>query len=451
MLKSVLSAAAIFVLLFAICFMPASVSARRCPEKMPETLLSLYKNSDAIYIARFDKIEDGEIGEQTPDYTAVSIKKYFSISSTLKGESRKFFVLDEVDYRYQNTGEVSEESEVTEKAEAYEDSEEIISLNPGDSLLLFLKNSEGEESPTLTDYRDGTKKLSTADIGVYESRIKELNSIFSAEKVDEVQIVRWLIRCAEDPATRWEGTFELLQSVQNLEWMEKSTEERKAKIARGEATEPEKTSETEEDRVFETGNPTFAKLLDVNQKQTLSNLLLNRASSPSPDIEDKTPIIRGDRELLELVQRWGDSRLPSYLLDQLRARSEEPYAVADLMNSIAGILNDARISELANRYGEISYEDAAAEVSEENQPDKEVAADAVTEENSVNGDDVEPEETKAAEVPVSTEDKGADGETVTPKKITYKELRQNILSEFLQRSERVLAKKQQAKDLAAVH
>ncbi len=178
MLRSLFSAAAIFFLLFSICFLPASVAARRCPVKMPETLLSLYQNSDGIYIATFDKTVDGEVAESTADYTALNIKKHFSISSTLKGESRKFAVIDDTDYRYKGTAETPGEPLEEEESE---DPEASIGLKPGDTLLLFLKNGDEDDSPQLTDYRDGTKKLSMEAIAVYEARIKDLNDIFSSK------------------------------------------------------------------------------------------------------------------------------------------------------------------------------------------------------------------------------------------------------------------------------
>ncbi|MBC7899041.1 MAG: hypothetical protein H7070_03225 [Saprospiraceae bacterium] len=401
---------------------------------MPETLLSLYQNSDSIHIARFDKTEDGEVSEDTPDYTAISIKKHFSISSSLKGESRKFFVLDEVDYRYKNTGAVSEGPD---ESEEMEDEEGIVPLEPGDSLLLFLKKSEDGEDPKLTDYRDGTKKLSTEEIGVYEARIKELNSIFAAEKVEASDIVQWLIRCAEDPATRWEGTFELLQSAQNMEWQEKSAQELKEKIARGEVIEPEDAGAEQSEELFETGSIIFAKMLDANQKQALSDLLLNGASA-NAEGEEESRSIRGDAELVELVQRWGDARLPTYLLEQLR-NSSDAYAVSELMNSISAILDDQQASSLAERYSEIAYEEDSGEVETENEPENEASADVDSQVNSITEDS----ENDAPAASSFEDEAVVESEREEPKKLTYKEVRQDILARFLERCEKVLAKKPQ--------
>ncbi|MEO7672940.1 MAG: hypothetical protein ABIU09_02545 [Pyrinomonadaceae bacterium] len=400
---------------------------------MPETLLSLYQNSDAIYIATFDKKADGEITEDTPDYTALGIKKHFSISSTLKGESRKFFVLDDNEYRYKNT--VPATGEVEEGAEA-EDPESSVELKPGDTLLLFLKNGDEKDAPTLTDYRDGTKKLSMDRIGIYESRIKELNSIFSAKKVDEAKIVEWLVRCAEDPVTRWEGTFELLSSFQNVEWLEQAAEQRKARIERGEPVEegpaesetPDEDGE-EEDSGKNVDTSRFANLLDANQKQTLANILLNRESPPANDKEETA--IAGDDELIELVKRFGDPRLVGFLIEQVRASTDEPDAVGQTMKTIAEILGDKEIASIADKYNEIAYEDDADEAADVDSETVEEGQEGETKAEPA-GDVSEPEaDEENAENPDRTENK--------KKKFAYKEMRNDLLQKFLSRSEGVIS------------
>lgn len=447
MIRSLLSAAAIFVLLFPGLFFSTNVYARsRCPVKMPETLLSLYQNSDAIHVATFDKKTDGEITEDTADYISIGIKKHFSISSTLKGESRKFFVLEDSEYRYKNTGTTPAEAEESEEAE---DPEASIELKPGNTLLLFLKKGDESDDPTLTDYRDGTKKLSMEHIGIYESRIKELNSIFGAKKIDEAKIVEWLIRCAEDPVTRWEGTFELLGSFQNAEWVEQAAEQRKERIERGEPVEEEpsesETSNEEGEEAEGAGKnvdtSSFAKLLDVNQKQALANILLDRIAPVSEDEDKVETEIRGDDELIELVKRFGDPRLVGFLLDQLRANSDEPYAVGQAMKRISEILDDKETEALAEKYSEIAYEDDADEATveakvEEAVPDDE-ADEAETKTEKTEKTDGEGDE----DTPVVAEEETDESERVVdkPKKITFKEMRHDIVQKFLKRCETVIA------------
>ena len=162
MLRLLCCASAIFVLVISMCLLPQTAAARRCPVKEPETLLSLYQNSDAIYVATFEKLVEGTATEETEDYTVVPISKHFTISSTLKGKARKFVVIEDQDYRYKDTtsfeaevpadteakaDEAAVEETPAEEAdeEAAESAEEEIEdpteLKSGDTLLLFVTSS----------------------------------------------------------------------------------------------------------------------------------------------------------------------------------------------------------------------------------------------------------------------------------------------------------------------
>lgn len=464
MLRILLCAAAVFSLVLSICLFPQTASARRCPEKEPETLLSLYQNSDAIYIAAFDKIVEGEVVESTDDYSVKEIKKHFTISSTLKGQSRKFFVLDDREYLYKTAAPepqvaTVDESETTEQPEvieepAYEEEEDgdSFALKSGDTLLLFVKDGDEEEDgeekgegerPTLADYRDGIKKLSMEKIGVYEARIKELNSIFSAKKVSESRLLEWVIRCAEDPATRWEGTFELLQSVQIQEWNEQAAERRKERLAAGlpveeepvETEEPEGEQEEPVQKNFDTA--VFARMLDINHKQTLANILLNNHGS-SENGKDQLEPIAGDRELIELVKRWGDPRLMGFLLDKLRTGSDDAEANAGTMSIVAEILSDDDASAIAQKYEENAYEDADETVEVEAEEVDSAPPDEAKQEKTV---EVEPEADQPGE-PGETEEVEIEGPEPEVKKQTYKDLRAELMQKFLAQCEKVIAQKE---------
>lgn len=459
MLRFLFSAGAVFTLLVSMFLFPQTAAARRCPVKEPETLLSLYQNSDAIYVAVFDRIEEGEVVETTENYTTVDIKKHFTISSTLKGQARKFFVLEDQDYRYkaaaaepvQAVEEGKAESEA-EKPESTEPEEEAVvdeeeeyeddpaELKSGDRLLLFVKEAEEEnEAARLTDYRDGIKKLSTEALSAYEARINDLRSIFSAKKISEARVIDWLIRCAEDPLTRWEGTYELLRSVRNQKWRDDADRERKERIAKGLPVEQVALEYDDEEEVAgkiagRVDTSSFARLLDQNHKQTLANILLNFTK----DSSGKKEYISGDRELIELVSKWGDPRLMGFLLDQIRAGADDPSDTSDKMQMVGEILKDEDVDELAEKYSDIVYESdddqvEADEAEEAEQPEAESPEEALPVEESKNK-----QEEKDAETAVE-EEKPA------PKKMTYKELRADLLQKFLAECDRAIADSQTAK------
>src|SRR5688500_4706501 len=192
MFRFLLSSASIFVLISAT-ILPQAIAARLCEERMPVTLLSLYRGSESIYVGRYEKAEDGKPTEETADYTVVPVKKHFNISSALKGEPRKLLTLEDNEYRYKNQDVVVDaESEHSEEAAASEE------LKPGDSVLIFLKKNEESQLLEPTDFVDGIKKMTPEKLAAYEARIRELKGIFASEKPKHAQIVAWMIRCAED-------------------------------------------------------------------------------------------------------------------------------------------------------------------------------------------------------------------------------------------------------------
>src|SRR5215204_935830 len=400
MFRSLVCAAAIFFILVSVCLIPQNALARRCPVKMPETLLSLYQNSDSIYIAAYDRLEEGKVIEDTDDYTSIGRKKHFIISTTLKGEAQKFFVLEDVEYRYkERQPEVADEPEEPmdpadpEKAESAseaktepetetEEEVDFVTAEPqltaGDAVLLFVRKGSDEDPPQLTDYRDGLKKLSPERLDAYEKRIKELNGIFAEKKVSHERLLEWLIRCAQDPLTRWEGTYELLSAVQQLEWQQQAAERRRERIANGEPVEEEAPAPAEgEHEILVQGRrknidtTVFAKMIDPNQKQLLADILLYR-SSTEVEKSQKQESVRGDRELVELIKRWGDPRLLNYLLDSLRAGSGEHYYKAATMETIADLLDDDDAKLLADKYQEIAWEDETDMVSERDEEEEAV-------------------------------------------------------------------------------
>ena len=266
------------VLLICIAFMPvASLLAKAIPVKAAATLLSLYRESDAIAVGRFDKKEEFGTNRVGDGYTVVSTRTFFDISSVLKGEPRKFLALEDEEFRYQieTANEGPRQAAFIEDIESFDPDGQP---TPGDTVLIFLKRHG--DSYELADYRNGIKKLSTADLSVYIERINELNSIFGSEKVDPAAVADWLVRCAEAPATRWDGSYELLQGFRKVEWRLQNAENPKSNWS------------------FDSAD--VARTLTDNQKTTLANILIFR------DLRGENPqerTIRGDRELTELVRR----------------------------------------------------------------------------------------------------------------------------------------------------
>jgi hypothetical protein len=435
---------------------------------MPLTLLSLYRSSQFIYIGTFDRSEEGEPSEETAGYTIIPTKKFFTLSTSLKGETKKMLVLGDSEYRFKEIQpEVDEVEEVAGESETEtsedvtaaapeaeasdaetEDGEDEVDeaeLTPGDRVLLFLNNDEdeGEEGELeLVDYSDGLKKMTPEKLAAYEPRIRELNEIFSKAEPSYSEIVAWIVRCAEDPQTRWEGTYELLRSFQYLDLnaARAKTVEQKPQTDQVEA-DPERYF-PQPPKKFDTGDENFAKELTEGQKLVLTNLLLSREPpqrNQGHSIDDTARMIRGDRELFDIVKRWGDSKVATYLLEQLRYDSSDPNLKVDLMESVSTILADDLLTEIAAQYSDVRWQSDAQE------PD---TASVAANEARVNVED-EPAtaELPTAELPAvespEPDPSAAVGEPKKeqPKNKTFGEIRAGLLKKFLARAERLIAMK----------
>lgn len=441
MFKILLSVVSILVLLLPSILIPSRATA--CPVDPPETLLSLYKSSDAIYVATFDRSIDHEITEDDEERTVVNVKNHFDISSTLKGEPRKFLVLDHTEHRYKLAADSSDdESEEPEEPDAetleVEEAEDDgifgrVEPEPGDLLLMFIKNGEADDGPQLAHYRDAIKKMTPARVESYEARIRDLNSIFSAQNVDDAAIVDWLVRCALDPLTRWEGAFELLQSFEELEWREEQKREAENDESGDDVEEvaPEEESPSvkseDEGDVVEVAGPdhsVYARLLSDTHKQALMNILLERTESPEPGRKDQISI--GDRTLIDLVSKWGDDRFAHFLLDRIERSTDNASFVSDAMSKITKLLGDPELDAIESDFDDILYEDDDEFVAEVSRsiPERDVSV-PVRDPEEWSSEEIETTPNESTEAPDAP-------------KITYKQLRAELIAKFVVRARQTL-------------
>jgi hypothetical protein len=238
----------------------------------------------------------------------------------------------------------------------------------------------------------------------------------------------------------------------------------RAKLAQQKAETEEEEADSERylppaPKKFDTGDENFAKELTEGQKLLLTNMMLSR-KRPKPvrgySSDDTAGMNRGDRELIELVRRWGDSRVATNILDQIRYDSSDPNLNADLMGSVATILNDQKLTNLAEQYSEIQWRDEDDEMDAEEteepkdgaqEPDiiivqgRKLAAAETTPTGTVNV----PDEEFAEKVP----DESAAGDDAVqpknePKKKTYGDVRSELMKTFLDRADRLIARKEKA-------
>ena len=292
----------------------------------PQPLRSLYNKNALIVVARV-----GASKKMERDGSAMLMKTALTISRTLKGQTRKPTI-----YVYHWTyGEDAEQQFVI-----------------GNDLLLFLRRREDRITHKVQDGYEveypgfGIKKLSSAELDVYVARIKELEEIEQPD-IDSPEIAEWLVRCAEEPATRWEGTSELAWSAWRLVRAEQDQKDKAdagksenagalslAPIAGSLAVE-KSAEETEATLEIEESKTLLISMLTARQKERLAGALYATVA-----------VSERERELIEIEKGLKDSRLLGFLIAQLHMfETDPPEFVETIVNDVAELMGDEEVNK----------------------------------------------------------------------------------------------------------
>lgn len=331
------------ILLILLLIAAAIVAPAKSPVRARMTLLSLYTKSDIVAIGCFDKKEESGTNRVNEGFTVVTTKTSFDIATVLKGEDRKFVSIEDEDYQYQTQQNGIPKTAVFVDANNARDEE----IKPGDTVLLFL-NTDGE-SVSLVDDRDGVRKISAAEQSIYSARIKELNSIFEATKVDDKRIAAWLVRCAENAATRWEGTHELMQGFRQADWSKEK--------------DPNGYEHFDSSVTSDHGREAAAALTD-DLKDALTQILISSDFAPKTK---SNMLSDGDRELIALVKRWNPTAAARYLVCQLKSGAYSAHENAGMMYKVAELVGDNRAATLWRQYLDTQRDEASADAKEKAQ------------------------------------------------------------------------------------
>lgn len=414
------SAAVVFVLLFSLCVLqPAKVSARkRCPVEIPDSLLTLYLKSDLIVVASIESERFLKTIEEYDHGSTYEAEKSLRIFETLRGRNSDSAAFRESGYKPKNPEQSDETS-----ADAQP--------NVGDKALFFLtKDKDGFYR--LSDSASGVKALEASDLNVYVKRIAELKRITATKKNQFEKLTEWLVRLAEEPVTREEGTVDLQASFRALEYETEGGEQDEEQEAAN-----VKTLVLDED--FRAENTSeIAKLLTDSQKQRLSNALLfvvNNDLTKFNDAESEKEVTP-DYQFISLVANWNKTSLAMTAFAFLQnAGDSNRHKVTYLLDIITHLLEDEELYTISSDYqsalaeNETALTEFSAEETSETETISSESETPVGVENSAENKPVEPvaEETTAKiEAPLANEtiEKPA-------AKITYKEYREKLYAKFI--------------------
>jgi hypothetical protein len=284
------------------------------------TLLRLHRESDLIAIVTVGKSRLVKAENESKQFLTA-----LNVSTLLKGDSAQRAIPF---YHW-----VSEET-------SDEDNHQI---NPGDTLLVFLDRRKSDDHKPmdgfeLSDWSRAVKKLDNAALSVYRQRIEELTPILQRGQDNNAELIEWLVRCIEEPATRWDGALELghLTAFSPLPDQTKKEPLDEKSITAIVAQSAEKPLELEEPQ-----SPLLS-LLNEGQRGRVLNTLFS--------IQE---LRESDMELVELVRGLDDKRLLPYLVAQLhRLVPEAPELAERLVTAVAEILEDEAIEKAADHYCE---------------------------------------------------------------------------------------------------
>lgn len=425
-LPPVLVAAAVLACTFVI------TRPQACPVYIPpQPLRTLYKLSERVVVARVGARE-----VLSKEDNLASVRITLNVTENLKGSPAEVLHLYRSEFVVNEADEAKREEETVVVLTS--SGREAPRLKRGERYLFFLDPREKGDGYEVDDEGYGIKKLSDEDLKIYLERITELAEIMRREPEDKVALVEWLVRCAEQPATRWEGAYELLGSAEAAARVDdeeeapaaeppgesevKTPAEAGAKTQAGEgpralslsslpltgeaqaapeqqaaAAPPAPDSAVEEVEVVTSrsvadprnlpADPALAPLLNAVQKQRLADAFF---ATPDP--------VNGDDELMQIVKDFDDPRLPGFILARLRRVEDEAPMEAELwLRTLAASLKNERLVELADTY---TQEAPYFEEDEEETPEAETQTDASAEES----DTTNQEEAEAEEVEETPED-----------------------------------------------
>ncbi len=290
----------------------------------PQSLLDLYRQSDLVAIAHVGRstIVETEGGSKW-------LKTALRISSQFKGENRQQVI----------------------SFYHWVDDSDPDTFKPGDRLLVLLQQRESEDGERLdvyeaSDWGNSIKKLDDGALAIYRQRIEELAAIYQRGNPEPEELVEWLMRCVEEPATRVEGVHNLSKSLSLL--ASKREEENEAKPQSVEAEESARESDDDDENANEQSSDDdeakserdslkLAAAVTQDHKTRLANTLFGIAE-----------LSEADMELVSLIQKLGDERLAPYIVSQLRRVADDaPEFAVSIIWTIARVINDEDLKRLA--------------------------------------------------------------------------------------------------------
>ncbi len=163
----------------------------------------------------------------------------------------------------------------------------------------------------------GSKTLKKEEIEIYKQRISEVQQILkiSDKEIQNSETVEWLVKCAENETTRWEGTFELSPESNFMSYYSQGKKQ------------------------------DFKFFLNNNQKERLKKALLNT-----------TEMV--DFGLVDLVYKDNETQIEDFLYTKLKnLKDDELWTANNFMNRLKHKNSSIEMNEVLEEFGKLQFED----------------------------------------------------------------------------------------------
>lgn len=186
-----------------------STAVKACEEE-PQTLLSLYMNSDLIVLAKYDsngksvKSHEDEYGYSMDTPRNLLIKQVYKGLPNIGKVSFSF-----TDYVSKEKSDVPTED--NHGGEHYFD---LSKIKVGDEYLFFMTKDKETSNYYVTDYVSGVKE--TKNLAFYEQNFTELKQIVAAKTNKYELLTEWIVKSVENEISREDGITDLSESFYGL-------------------------------------------------------------------------------------------------------------------------------------------------------------------------------------------------------------------------------------------
>ena len=195
-------------------------SVKAC-EEAPQSLLSLYMNSDLIVIARYDSESEAKKANEDEYGYSLETERKLVFTKVFKGQKGLNSVsLAYSQYVSKPSQETPETEEIVPEVEEYFD---ISKIKVGGEYMFFLTKNKETGAYSVTDYTSGVKEIDK-NLSFYEKNLNELEQIVAAKENQYALLTEWIVRSIENKDSREDGIADLSESFYGLTYQEEDAQ-----------------------------------------------------------------------------------------------------------------------------------------------------------------------------------------------------------------------------------